>query len=321
MSNLSVVLRPKSLAEVIGHTNVRKALQRDIDEDRVARAYMFSGPPGLGKTTLAMILARAIQGKDYPTDSPIDLIEVNAAENNKVEFIRNLVSETAYLPFSGRYKVVLLNEAQQLTGAAQEVLQPPLEDKDSSTVWILTTKEPDKIDSAIQDRCKHFKLKPLSAEVEISELIEKAAQHLGGEYPSEQTSSFITQAVNGKIGSPRILLQAYEQLMSGIPLKDCFTSSVHEPLYKDVAIAVVKGDWNTCRTLLLQIPVADSKAMRNIVSGFLRSAILKNESGAKAAALASCLVGMGSAGFEDGLAYSSVVGLFYKTCSAISGVK
>lgn len=320
MNNLSIDLRPRTLDDVIGHDSIKAAIKKQIDSGSIPRAFMFSGPAGLGKTTLALIVARMIQG-DISEDTALDITELNSADTNGVDDIRELVSSSAYRPLSGKYKVLILNESQMLTAAAQNVLLAPMEAENSSTIWVLTTTDPTKIIAPLQDRCKHFRLKPLSAEVEIAELVARAAAQLNVPYPSKITSDFVVQTVNAKIGSPRQIIQAYEKLVSGVPLKDCYTSDAHEPMYKDVALSVVRGDWNACRALLAQIQTADSKAMRNIVSGFLRSALIKTESGTKAAALATCLVGMGASGFEEGLSYSAVAGLFYKTCTSISGAK
>lgn len=317
MNNLSIDLRPRELSEVVGHESVKAAIQKQIESGAIPRAFMFSGPAGLGKTTLANIVARMIQ-KDVAEDEPLDVTELNSADTNGVDDIRQLISQCAYRPFNGSRKVLILNECQMLTVQAQNVLLAPFEAEDSSTVFILTTTDPAKIIQPLQDRCKHFRLKPLSKDVEFHDLIERASAHLNVPYPSPEADAFIETAMAARIGSPRVLLQSFEKLVSGIPLKDCFTSDTHEPMYRDVAASVVRGDWNTCRNLLSQIPTADSRALRSIVSGFLRSALLKCESGPKGAAIANCVVGLGSASFEDGLAYSATCGLFFKTCAAIS---
>lgn len=317
MNSLSVDLRPSKISEVIGLEYITEALQKQINAGTVARAYMFSGPPGVGKTSLALILARMVQGPDYPEDAPLDLREVNAAENNGVDFVKSLVAECAYRPFTGKYRVVILNESQQLTSQAQEVLQPPLESPESDTVWILTTKNPSKIDQAIQDRCAHYKLRGM-AEVQVTELIQRASDHLKVPYKDE----FVVRAVNANIQSPRVLLQSYEKYVSGVPLNDCFAAAAHEPFYKEIALSVVRGNWETCRQLLAEVQTADSRALRTIVAGMLRSALIKEPLGVKADAIATCLVGMNAAnGFEDGLSWSSTVGLFYKAAKAIGAAK
>ena len=317
MNNLSIDLRPRELADVIGHESVKAAIQKQIDGGKIPRAFMFSGPAGLGKTTLALIVAKMIQGPNC--DNP-DITELNSADTNGVDDIRSLVESCAYRPFFGRFKVLVLNESQMLTAAAQNVLLAPFEAEDSSTVFILTTTAPEKIIQPLQDRCQHFRLKPLSAEVEIAELVERAAVHLRVEIASAATSDFIAQTVNAKIGSPRQILQAFEKLASGVPLKDCYTSDPHDPLYKDIALSVVGGDWNKCRSLLQNVQTGDSRALRSIVSGFLGSALVKQDVGPKADAIATCLMGLGAA-FEDGIAWGMTRAAFYKCAKAISGAK
>jgi hypothetical protein len=315
VNNLSIDLRPRHIDEVIGHDSIKAAIKKQIDSGLIPRAFMFSGPAGLGKTTLAHIVARMVQQED-DTDAPLDITELNAADTNGVDDIRELIATCAYRPFSGRYKVLILNESQMLTAAAQNVLLAPCEAEDSSSVFIFTTTDPSKIIQPLQDRCIHFKLRGM-AEVQVIELIQRASDFLKVPYKDE----FVVVAVNANIQSPRVLLQSYEKYVSGVPLKDCFTSAAHQPIFKDIALAVIRGDWNESRNLLGQIQTADTKPLRSIVSGFLRSALLKTEQGPKADALATCLVGMSQSSFEDGLSWGACCGLLYKTAKAISGAK
>jgi hypothetical protein len=151
----------------------------------------------------------------------------------------------------------------------------------------------------------------------ISALITRAADALGYEYEDE----FVTTAVNRGVDSPRELLNAYELYINGIDLDKCFAGTAeHEPLYRDVAKATLRGDWNTTRALLEQIKTPDVRGLRAVVTAFLRSALVKSEPGPKADALASCLTGMGTA-FEDGLAFGVTTGLLYKVCKCLNGGK
>lgn len=310
---LSLSLRPSTLESYIGNPGVVEAVKNQLSS-RVPAAILLSGAPGVGKTTMARIIAKMVNpGEDEPS-----VENINGASDNGIDRIRELIEGASYCPLSGQRKVVVIDEAHQLTNSAQQALLIPTEpDKSYTTLWIFTSSNPDKMDKALRSRCVHYALKPMG-EIEIRALVQRAAENTESQF---DTTSFIALMVKSRVGSPREILMAWELYSSGTPLVQCVTSAEHQAEYVDIARAVVKGDWNACRTLLSQIPTADSRALRSIVSGFLRSALIKTEPGTKAAALATCVVGMGSSSFEDGLSWSATVGLFYKTCAAISGGK
>lgn len=316
MSNpLAISLRPADLDAFIGNEPVVTALRNEFSDGKEPVCLLFYGPPGTGKTTLALIAARLAQG-DYPKDQPIDLIEYNCGDKTGIDDMRALVDACGYFPLSGRRRAVVLNEAQKLTDAAQQCLLIPTEQAGSPTLWIFTTTNPEKINEALRTRCKTFRLEPM-AEVQTVELIQRAADALGYEYED----AFVSTAVNRGVDSPRELLNAYELYINGIDLDKCFAgTSEHEPLYRDVAKAALRGDWNATRRLLEQIKTPDVRGLRAVITAFLRSELVKSEPGPRADALAACLTGMGTA-FEDGLAFGVTTGLLYKVCRHLSGGK
>lgn len=319
MSTLSVSMRPQNLDAVIGNDSVKASIRKQVASGRIPTAIMLSGPPGVGKTTLAHIIARLIQG-DIPADEPIDLIEVNAADMNGVDASRELVEGVAYRPLTGARKVVVLDEAQQLTVPAQNVFLKPMEAAESSTTFILATTDPSKIIPAIKSRCLHFTLTGL-AEREASELLRRAASEMGVEYNDDFIMA-ATARSKGDDWSPRELLMAYEKFVAGTPLTHCFSgTSTHEPLYEDVAKAVVRGDWEATRAMLEQIRTADFKGLQSALSAFLGYALVKLPIGAKADAISGCLISLGNAGFADGVAYQALKGALYRCSKAINQSK
>lgn len=310
---LSLNLRPATLESFIGNPNVTASIHKQLSE-RVPVAILISGIPGAGKTTLARIISRIVNpGVDNP-----DVENINGGADNGVDKVRALIEGAAYCPFSGQKKVVIIDEAHALTGAAQQALLIPCELDDSSTLWIFTSSNPDKLDKALKSRCVHYALKPMG-EVETRALVQRAAENTGSEY---DTTTFIAHMVTSQITSPRDILMCWERYASGTPLKDCRTGEMQEPIYADIAKAVLKGDWNRTRGYLEQLKIADFRGLRAVLSHFLKTALLNEQIGVRADTLSEALMGMlqyGGGSYEDGIAYSGLVGIMYRCCKKLKG--
>lgn len=315
MNTLSINMRPSHLGEFIGNEEVVESLRKQMSATDIPVAILFQGPPGTGKTTLALIAARLAQGFGYPEDAPIDLTEVNCGDENGVDAMRALVDGSSFLPLVGRRKVYVLNEAQKLTDAAQQCLLDPTEKKGSSALFIFTTTDPEKINTALKTRCKIFRLRGM-AEAQIVELIRKASDALEVEYDDVFVKYAAKRSSNW---SARELLNAYEMYKSGTSLEKSFSvTSPHEPLYADIAKATLRGDWIVVSSMLAQIKTPDIRGLRAVISAFLRGALIKSEPGARADAIATCLMGMGSP-FDDGTAYALTTACLYKCCRHLGG--
>jgi len=312
-STLAEKLAPSSLDDVIGHEYAKKAIKSWVEKDIFPRCQLYVGPVGTGKSTLAGIVARLSQGTDGWEGS--DIRQINAGSVGKVDDMRALAEESSSRPFIGRYRVFILEEAQRVTDAAADALLVPME-KNLHTVWILTSSEPDKIPSAIRSRCSAatFDLKPLS-DADRAKLVVKA---LAGNVSAEEGSRVLKFLYDAQVNAPREILGVLDQYLSGVPLEEAIHGSEHEPLYPEVAKAVLSGNWPKTASLLKQIKTADYRAMVAVVSAKLRWALLDSEPGPRADGLAACLVGIGNASFADGTAYASLTGLLYKTAKVMS---
>ena len=161
--------RPQRFSEVIGQDHVTRTLKNAIEQQRIAHGYIFSGHRGIGKTTIARILAMALncRSTDKPTAEPcgvcescveiksgsaVDVIEIDAATNRGIDEIRELRDAARYRPARDRYKVYILDEAHQITDAAFNALLKTLEEPPSHIVFMLATTQPEDIPQTIRSR-------------------------------------------------------------------------------------------------------------------------------------------------------------------------
>ncbi len=168
--------RPHNFTEVVGQEHVVKSLMNALQHDRLHHAYLFTGTRGVGKTTIARILAKAINCENFQDFNPcgncsvcqaldegrfMDLIEVDAASRTKVEDTRDLLDNAQYAPNQGRYKVYLIDEVHMLSGHSFNALLKTLEEPPAHVKFLLATTDPHKIPVTVLSRCLQFNLKRL----------------------------------------------------------------------------------------------------------------------------------------------------------------
>jgi DNA polymerase III subunit gamma/tau len=169
--------RPQTFADLVGQTHVTETLQNAIKNNRVAHAYIFSGARGVGKTTAARILAKALNCVHGPTPEPcgvcdsckeiaagtsLDVIEIDAASNRGIDQIRELREMVRYAPAASRHKVVILDEAHMLTGEASNALLKTLEEPPDRVIFVMATTEPEELEDTIRSRSQHFHFRALT---------------------------------------------------------------------------------------------------------------------------------------------------------------
>ncbi|MDB6147721.1 MAG: polymerase subunit gamma and tau [Spartobacteria bacterium] len=177
--------RPQTFDDLVGQTHVSRTLKNAVEQNRLAHAYLFVGPRGVGKTSTARILAKALNCIHGPTITPcgicdnckeiaggnsLDVIEIDGASNNSVEDVRELRDNVRYAPAKGRYKIYLIDEVHMLSSAAFNALLKTLEEPPPHVKFIFATTEPQKVLATILSRCQRFDLHRIPANL--------IAQHL-----------------------------------------------------------------------------------------------------------------------------------------------
>jgi DNA polymerase-3 subunit gamma/tau len=181
--------RPQVFEDVVEQETVVKILQEALRQKKIAHAYLFAGPKGTGKTSIARIFAKGLNCEEGPTPHPcmkcqqcvtitngtnLDVIEIDAASNRGIDEIRDLKEKVQYAPVSARYKVYIIDEAHMLTMQAFNALLKTLEEPPENVVFILATTEPEKIPATIISRCERFYFKPISIKGLFNKIVDVA---------------------------------------------------------------------------------------------------------------------------------------------------
>lgn len=204
--------RPKRFEDVIGQEHITRALANQVASGKVGHAYLFTGSRGIGKTSIARILARAVNCENNQNGSPcgkcdvcknlesendINIIEIDAASNNRVDDVREIREKVKFLPVGAKYKVYIIDEVHMLTDSAFNALLKTLEEPPAHVIFILATTEVHKLPATILSRCVRFDFRLVSVN-DLTKLLAKIFDEEGIRY-DEEALRLIASAGEGSV--------------------------------------------------------------------------------------------------------------------------
>lgn len=230
--------RPQDFDALVGQKAVKTTLKNALASGKIAHAYLFSGPRGTGKTSMARILAKSLNCEQGPTAEPcgqcgncqrivqgtsLDVIEIDAASNTSVDNIRDLREQVAFTPAESRYKVYIIDEVHMLSTGAFNALLKTLEEPPAHAVFILATTDPQKVPATIQSRCQRFEFRRVTVD-EIAEHLAMVAAGSGIEADADALRLIAIQAEGGMRDALSLLDQC------GVMAKRVTVATVREVL-------------------------------------------------------------------------------------------
>lgn len=276
--------RPKSFDEVAGQKVIIKTLQNALLHEKIAHAYLFSGPRGTGKTSVAKIFAKAVNCLKQPSANPCnvcdvcvgidkgdipDVIEIDAASNNGVDEIREIRDKVKYMPSVGRYKVYIVDEVHMLSPGAFNALLKTLEEPPKHVIFILATTEVHKIPATILSRCQRFDFK----NIETDDIITKLDDIIAAEQISIERDAVMAIAQNAE-GGLRDAISLLDQVISfsdqKITADDVHQvfGSVSKTALKDMLLAITNKETSKAMIHLKDL-LSEGKDISRIVSDLI----------------------------------------------------
>lgn len=287
--------RPKNFDEIAGQKVIIKTLKNAIKNDRIAHAYLFCGPRGTGKTSTAKIFARAINCEKDSTgcnecenctlaleNNHPDIIEIDAASNNGVEEVRELIEKVKYAPLKGKYKIYIIDEVHMMTKNAYNALLKTIEEPPQHVIFIFATTEPNKVLPTILSRCQRFDFTKVSKE-DMKEALMKVCDAENIKIEENALAQIINLADGGMRDALSILDQCYAYEPDKITLKGVY--EVYGVAGIDDQIKLLTGIVNkNHEQVISQLNIFDNngidfKRLTNTLIELLKTKIINNTVG------------------------------------------
>jgi len=271
--------RPQSFEDIAGQAHIARTLQNAIRTNRIAHAYLFTGVRGVGKTTAARILAKALNCEKGPTPNPcnqcshceeitngtsLDVLEIDGASNRGIDEIRQIIENVRYHPAKCRFKIYIIDEVHQVTKDAFNALLKTLEEPPSFVKFILATTEPHRLPETILSRCQRYDFRRISLR-EIVQRLEEIAKKEGLNI-TEGALVLLAREADGSMRDAQSLLEqvlacAAPEGTKGAPssvdevlLQDILGLAERKVLY-EISNAVIRGDAKRCIELVAEVVV------------------------------------------------------------------
>jgi DNA polymerase-3 subunit gamma/tau len=273
--------RPSTLDDVYGNNDIVTALKGMLkDRKTCPHSFLFHGPTGCGKTTLARIVAKELKCTDN------NLIEIDTAQFRGIDTARDIRKNSQFTPLGGGVRVYLIDEVHKMTGDAQNALLKILEDTPSHIYFILCTTDPQSLLPTVRGRCSQFQVNVLS-----DALMSKLLQKIAKEEKDKLTEELIEIITRDSLGHPRNALMILEQVLN-TPESRRIKIAQQAAIEQTESIALCRAlisnkNWAVIKTILQGLKTQESEGIRRVVLGYCTAILLKKED-TKAAYILEC---------------------------------
>ncbi|MGE5239814.1 MAG: DNA polymerase III subunit gamma/tau [Chloroflexota bacterium] len=294
--------RPQTFDDLVGQEAIGRMLRSALEHNKVAHAYIFSGPRGVGKTSTARILAKALNCEQGPTATPcnacascraitdgssLDVTEIDGASNTGVDNVRDLRERVRYAASGGRYKIYIIDEAHMLSTAAFNALLKTLEEPPAHVIFVLATTEPKRIPATVLSRCQHLPFRRIGSQ----RIKERLAAIVGEEgiNASDTALDMVARVADGSMRDALTILDQVGSISDDInlaDLRDLLAITDTETLTR-VTSAVIEGDAQAVVTMIADLTNAgtDLRAFAKDLLQYVRNLLIVKIVGGGAGAL------------------------------------